>query len=209
MHLFENLQGFGHFVNVIAEACDVEQGLAFVHNRYLGAPDNDAGVWGEDRFGIATVRIIYLAEDIALPDLRTECYGLTQYPALVSTHPVAGVSDEGGDLQLPFLLAPQHTQFTHHIDDALKTGPNGELVVTQCFTGLVQQGRHVEPTGAFAQRAFAQRRVEYHRCTEVLGQDLCLRVSQISPNLRQIGTVNRAGVQVDAVCAASNHLTDE
>src|SRR5690606_29906045 len=94
----------------------------------------------------------------------------------------------------------------HHVDDAAHARTNAGLLETQRFACLVGNYRNAVRFRHFTQRAIAQHRVEHQWHAEGARDLGGFVAGEIGTNLRHVGAVHGAGVQVDGVGAQIEHL---
>ena len=99
-----------------------------------------------------------------------------------------------------------HAQVVHDVEHAFHAGADRALVEAQRFTGFVGDHRNALGLGHFAQGALAEHRVDHHRHAERGGHGGGVLVGEVGADLRQVGAVDGAGVQVHRVGGAVQHL---
>ncbi len=97
----------------------------------------------------------------------------------------------------------------HCIDRAAQAGANGQFVESQRFPGLVYQHGQPLVRGALPQRPVARVRVDDYGRAERPRKLQRRAVVQVATDLRQVGTVDGARMQVDAEICFCDDLVHE
>ena len=182
----------------------MEQGIALVHQRQVGAPDDDPRVLRHHIDLPGSQWIGDKTDDLALADFSAQRHQHPQNPAFGRPQPGGGLADHRRLVVSPPLA--QHAQVAHHVDDPLFPGANIDFVETQGLAGLIQDHRHPQVRGALPQGAVPDLGVDRQWRAEGLGDGQGFGVVQVGANLREVAAVAGAGVQVDTVGGVGDNL---
>ena len=107
--------------------------------------------------------------------------------------------DEGLGARRGSLRGGQHLERLHHGDHAASTGADRLLVEAERLAGFVEKHRDFALEDRLAKRAVTHVRVDQDRDAEGVGESVRLRVVETRANLREVGAVDRRGVEIDAM----------
>ena len=176
---------------------DVEQRVALVDDRHVGAPDDDPGVRALTSASVSPNGSDTMPEQRALLDVVAGRVKRAEQPAHRRALPARRRRRQPG---APWPSDParrNHALGVQHPQNARHAGAHRHLVEPQALARLVEQQSTPALLGRLAQRAVAQLRVRITGAPNTSAICIASSLPRRHPDLRQVGAVDRRRVQID------------
>ncbi len=128
--------------------------------------------------------------------------------AIRRANPARGLGDDRRD-KLGVLELGQHADLPHDVEHAAQSGTDADLVKTQRLSGFVNENGQAAVRSTPPEGSITYVRIDDHGDTKRLGNFESFRIVEICSNLRQVGSVDCSGVQIDTVVGFGNDLLYE